>query len=158
MAGSLGESYSGTLGIAGTDSQDGADVLSDHFGGVGAGPGGTIVFRAEQGVDDPAVRSAMSELFARVRALEGTSTVISPYEPGGELRVAQQGEEVGLVAYANVSLAPGASATESKAVGAAIEDLIGGLELRSMDGLEVEVGGIWRRVGAASGSRSRSSF
>ena len=46
---------------------------------MGAGPGGTIVFRAEQGVDDPAVRSAMSELFARVGALEGTPTVISPY-------------------------------------------------------------------------------
>ena len=142
-SGSLGEAYSGTLGIAGTESQDGADVLAERFGGVGAGPGGTIVFRAEQGVDDPAVQSVLSELFARVRALEGTPTVISPYEPGGELRVAQQGEEAGLVAYANVSLAPGASATESKAMGAAIEDLIEELELQSMDGLEVEVGGIW---------------
>ena len=142
MAGSLGEAYSGTLGIAGTDSQDGADVLAEHFGGVGAGAGGTIVFRAEQGVDDPAVRSALGELFARVDALEGT-TVISPYGPGGELRIAQQGPQAGLIAYADVSLDPDASATEARDMGARIDGLVKELGLRSMEGLDVEVGGVW---------------
>ena len=142
VSGRLGEAYSGNLGIAGTDSQDGADVLAEHFGGVGAGPGGTIVFRAEQGVDHPDVRSALSGLFAEVDTLEGT-TVISPYGPGGELRIAQQGPEAGLVAYADVSLGPDASATEARAMGAAIEDLIEERELRSIAGLDVEVGGVW---------------
>ena len=142
VAGSLGEAYSGTLGIAGTDSQDGADVLSEHFGGVGAGAGGTIVFRAEQGVDDPAVRSALGELFARVDALEGT-TVISPYGPGGELRIAHHGPEAGLIAYADVSLDPDASATEARETGALIDGLVEELGLRSMEGLDVEVGGVW---------------
>ena len=123
VAGSLGEAYSGNLGIAGTESQDGADVLEERFGGVGAGPGGTIVFRAEQGVEDPAVRAALSELFAEVDALEGT-TVISPYGPLGAQRKAHHDGEDPLIAYADVSLAPDASATEAKEMGAAIDDLI----------------------------------
>ena len=139
----LGEAYSADLAIAGTESHDGNDVLRRHFSGAGAGPAGSIVFRAEQGVDDLEVRSAMSELFARVGDLEDTS-VVTPYDPlVGPLRIAQQGDHAGQVAYADVSLPAGTSATEAQATGAAIDDLIEELGLRSMEGLEVEVGGIW---------------
>ncbi|WP_419925614.1 MMPL family transporter [Candidatus Poriferisocius sp.] len=142
ISGSLGASYSGELAIAGTESHSGGEILKDHFGGVGAGPGGTVVFRAEQGIDDPAVLTALSELLARVDAIEGT-TVISPYGPGGQYRIAQQGGEAGLIAYADVSLPPGTSGTDAQEVGAEIEDLIEELDLRSMEGLDVEVGGVW---------------
>ena len=139
----LGEAYSGDLAIAGTESHDGNSTLERHFSGAGAGPAGTIVFRAEQGVDDPAVRAAMSELFARVGALEETS-VISPYTPlVGALRIAPAGPEAGRIAYADVSLPPGTSGTEAQDMGRTIEELIDELELRSIDGLQVEVGGVW---------------
>ena len=139
----LGEAYSGDLAIAGTESHDGNSTLERHFSGAGAGPAGTIVFRAEQGVDDPAVRAAMSELFARVGALEETS-VISPYTPlVGPLRIAPAGPEAGRIAYADVSLPPGTSGTEAQDMGRTIEGLIDELELRSIDGLQVEVGGVW---------------
>ena len=139
----LGEAYSGDLAIAGTESHDGNSTLERHFSGAGAGPAGTIVFRAEQGVDDPAVRAAMSELFARVGALEETS-VISPYTPlVGPLRIAPAGPEAGRIAYADVSLPPGTSGTEAQDMGRTIEELIDELELRSIDGLQVEVGGVW---------------
>ena len=141
----LGEAYSGDLAIAGTESHDGNGILATHFEGVGAGPGGTIVFRAEQGVDDPVVRSAMSELFNRVGALEGVS-IQSPYGqasllPG--LRTADEGPSSGRVAYADVSLPAGTSGTEAQDMGRTIEDLIEELELNSIEGLDVEVGGIW---------------
>ena len=135
---SLGEAYSADLAIEGTDSHAGAAILEDSFGGVGAGPGGTIVFRAEQGVEDPTVKSKMSRLIAAVDALEGT-TVISPYGPGGELRIS----ETERIAYADVSLPPSASASEAQALGAAIDELIEELELRSIEGVDVEVGGVW---------------
>ena len=139
----LGEAYSGDLAIVGTESHDGNSTLERHFSGAGAGPAGTIVFRAEQGVDDPAVRAAMSELFARVGALEETS-VISPYTPlVGALRIAPAGPEAGRIAYADVSLPPGTSGTEAQDMGRTIEGLIDELELRSIDGLQVEVGGVW---------------
>ena len=139
----LGEAYSGDLAIAGTESHDGNAILQQHFSGAGAGPAGTIVFRAEQGVDDPEVRSAMGELFSRVRTLEDTS-VITPYDPlVGPLRIAQDGPEAGRVAYADVSLPPGTSGTEAQDMGRTIEGLIEELDLNSIAGLEAEVGGIW---------------
>ena len=139
----LGEAYSGDLAIAGTESHDGNEILQQHFAGAGAGPAGTIVFRAEQGVDDPVVRSTMGELFARVEALEGTD-VITPYDPFvGPLRIAQDGPEAGRIAYADVSLEPGTSGTEAQDMGRTIEGLIEELELSSIEGLDVEVGGIW---------------
>jgi len=139
----LGEAYSGDLAIAGTESHDGNDILKRHFSGAGAGPAGTIVFRAEQGVDDPEVRSAMGELFARVKALDDTD-VITPYDPFvGALRIAQEGSEAGRIAYADVSLEPGTSGTEAQDMGRTIEGLIEELDLNSVEGLEVEVGGIW---------------
>ena len=137
----LGPAFSATLELGGTDSQDGADVLEAHFGGVGAGPSGQIVFRAEQGVDDPAVQSALSGLFVEVDALEG-ATVLSPYGPDGEPRIARHGPDAGLIADAEVSLDPGTSATEAQAMGVVIGDLIDELGLRSMERLDVEVGGI----------------
>ena len=139
----LGEAYSGDLAIAGTESHDGNDILKRHFSGAGAGPAGTIVFRAEQGVDDPEVRAAMGELFARVKALDDTD-VITPYDPFvGALRIAQEGSEAGRIAYADVSLEPGTSGTEAQDMGRTIEGLIEELDLNSVEGLEVEVGGIW---------------
>ncbi|MCY3619232.1 MAG: MMPL family transporter [Acidimicrobiaceae bacterium] len=143
VARNLGEAYSGDLAIAGTESHDGNDLLKRHFSGAGAGPGGTIVFRAEQGVDDPAVRAAMDDLFDRVRALEETS-LISPYDPlVGPLRIARDGPEAGRIAYADVSLEPGTSGTEAQDMGRTIEGLIEELDLHSIDGLDVQVGGIW---------------
>ena len=140
---SLGEAYSGDLAISGTESHDGNDILKRHFSGAGAGPAGTIVFRAAQGVDDPEVRSAMGELFARVKALEDTS-VITPYDPLiGPLRIAPEGPDAGRIAYADVSLPPGTSGTEAQDMGRTIEGLIEELDLNSIEGLEVEVGGIW---------------
>ena len=141
ISGGLGESFSATLGVAGTESQDGADILEDHFGGVGAGPGGQIVFRAEQGVYDQEVQAALTELFNAVDSLEGT-TVISPYGPGGEVRIARDGPNQGLTAYADVSLDPDASGSEAMEVGAEIADLIDDLGLRSIEGLDVEIGGV----------------
>ena len=139
----LGEAYSGDLAISGTESHDGNDILKRHFSGAGAGPAGTIVFRAEQGVDDPEVRSAMGELFARVKALEDTD-VITPYDPFvGALRIAREGNEAGRIAYADVSLPPGTSGTEAQDMGRTIEGLIEELDLNSIEGLDVEVGGIW---------------
>ena len=139
----LGEAYSGDLAISGTESHDGNAILQRHFSGAGAGPAGTIVFRADQGVDDPVVRSAMGELFARVRALEDTG-VITPYDPlVGPLRIAPDGPDAGRIAYADVSLPPGTSGTEAQDMGRTIEGLIEELDLNSIEGLEVEVGGIW---------------
>ena len=88
----------GASGAVGTDfredftgpdveSQTGFDILNEHFGGQGAGLTGTIVFRADQGVDDPEVRSAMEGFLAELAAHDDL-TVEGPYDEGGEFRTA----------------------------------------------------------------------
>ena len=141
-AGSLGAAYGGTPAAPDAESSLGADILDEHFGRIGAVISGRIVFRAEQGVDDPAVRAAMTELFERVEALEGV-TVGSPYAPNGGHRIAAQGPEAGRIAYADIDTGADTSAFEAEDIGHEIGHLIDQLGLRSMEGVQVEVGGAW---------------
>jgi putative drug exporter of the RND superfamily len=104
IAGGVGENYRQDFGLPGAESTAGFDILEAEFDGQGAGHVGTIVFRAEQGVDDPEVRSAMQALFDEVAGLEGVSRVESPYGPDGQRLIASQGDETGKIAYANVEL------------------------------------------------------
>ena len=50
------EAASATSSTPDVESKAGFDILDAEFGGQGTGQVGTIVFRAERGVDDPAVR------------------------------------------------------------------------------------------------------
>ena len=138
----LGSSYGGTPAAPDAESSLGADILDEHFGRLGAVVGGRIVFRAEQGVDDPAVRAALTELFERVEALEGV-TVGSPYAPNGGHRIAARGPEAGRIAYADVDPGADTTAFEAEDIGHDIGHLIDLLGLRSTDGVQVEVGGAW---------------
>ena len=65
MGGAFGQDFT----PSGFESTHGLDVLNEEIGGVGAGIPGSIVFRAEQGVDDPEVEDAMANLFATVQTI-----------------------------------------------------------------------------------------
>ena len=114
-AASIGAAYDASTDIPDSESADGFDVLEQYFAELGAGGGsGTIVFRADQGVDDPAVRAGMEELFATVNAgfpdengnpQHPGATVVSPYSEQGASQIAQQGPLAGQLAYAQVNLA-----------------------------------------------------
>ena len=138
----IGGAYSGTPAAPDAESSRGADILDAYFGRIGAVISGRIVFRADQGVDDPVVRAAMTELFERVEAIEGV-TVGSPYDPGGARRVAFEGPEAGLIAYADIDTSAGTSGSEAADIGVEINRVIEDMGLRSMDGVQVEVGGAW---------------
>ena len=142
VARGLGAAYGGAPNTRDSESSRGADILDAHFGRIGAAISGRIVFRAEQGVDDPAVRTAVTGLFESVDAIEGV-TVASPYDPDGGRRIAGQGPEAGRVAYADVETAEGTAANEAADIGTEIDRLIEASRLRSMPGVQVEVGGAW---------------
>ena len=55
VARGLGAAYGATPTAPDSESTRGADILGAHFGNLGATITGTIVFRAEQGVNDPPV-------------------------------------------------------------------------------------------------------
>ena len=131
-AGAIGPSYDAALDVPDSDSAVGFDVLEQHFPDLGAGGlSGTIVFRAEQGVDDPEVTAAMEQLFALMERgfpdVDGVpqhpgATVISPYSEQGQGQIARQGPLAGELAYAEVNLAADVDLTESTLLGETISE------------------------------------
>ena len=93
------------------------DILDAQFGGEGAGQIGTIVFRAEEGVNDPEVQQQMEAFFAEVAAIPGVVRVESPYVPGTRPQIALQGPEAGKIAFANVELPDNISFTRANEIG-----------------------------------------
>jgi RND superfamily putative drug exporter len=117
-----------------SDSKDGLDLLEDSFGGEGTGFSGSIVFRAEQGVDDPEVQGAMQGLFDEVDELPNVLTVVSPYDgEAGARQISEQGD----IAYATVEMPDDTTQPELIDIRDAIIE-----GTPDIDGLQVERGGI----------------
>lgn len=56
VSGAVGDGFRDEFSLPDVESKRGFDILDERFGGQGTGQAGTIVFGAEQGVNDPAVR------------------------------------------------------------------------------------------------------
>jgi RND superfamily putative drug exporter len=119
--------------LPGSESQDAFDLLSEQGFATRAGVPAQIVFTAPQGVDDPAIRQAMSDLFAEVEATVDAADVVSPFEPEGARQISADGT----IAYAEVNLAD-RSQEEYRAAGDQIVELRDAVQV---PGLQVELGG-----------------
>ncbi|MDQ4131680.1 MAG: MMPL family transporter [Actinomycetota bacterium] len=104
VSSAAGSGFRDEFTLPDVESKTGFDILDDRFGGQGTGQVGTIVYRAEQGVDDPAVRRAMQALFERVATIEDVVRVVSPYTEEGERQISSQGPNAGKIAYASVEM------------------------------------------------------
>jgi len=137
MATSVGNSFRDEFTLPDVESKTGFDILEENFGGQGTGLLGTIVFRAEQGVEDPTVREAMQELFDKAAAIEDVNRVQSPYTEEGARQIASNGPNAGKIAFANVELPEDT-------------DFARGFEIRKeilaqaprIEGLTIELGGV----------------
>jgi RND superfamily putative drug exporter len=94
------------------------------------------VFRAEQGVEDPAVRDAMEPFLDEVAGITNVQSVVSPYTPEGENQIAREGPEAGLIAYAEIEAPSDASFEETTEVGRQIR-----AATPDIDGVQIELGG-----------------
>jgi RND superfamily putative drug exporter len=137
--GIVGSDFNGDPEAPESESRDGFQVLEEHFDGLGAGPSGSIVFQADQGVDDPEVQAAMEELFTATDRIQFVD-VTSPYSPQGFGQIAQQGELAGKVAFARVELGEEVGYSDSGEIGVQILERAEELE-SEIDGLRIEVGG-----------------
>ncbi len=150
-AGAVGSRFDSSATVPGSGSAAGFAVLEEHFPDLGTGgQSGTIVFSTPAGIDDPAVRTAMEDLFARVDAgfpdADGVpqhpgATIVSPYSEQGQDQIARTGPLAGEVAYAQVNLAATVDDTESGLLGEAITE-----HAPEMAGLEVLPGGQYLTV------------
>ncbi|MDP1805347.1 MAG: MMPL family transporter, partial [Acidimicrobiales bacterium] len=136
VQGAVGTQFKDEFNLPDVESKQGFDILEEHFGGQGTGVAGSIVFRADQGVTDPAVRSAMEALFAKVDALENV-TVTSPYAPGGDRQIASPpSPQAGKIAYAELEMPADTSFDKTLEVSKEIT-----ASAPTIPGLQVEVGG-----------------
>jgi RND superfamily putative drug exporter len=137
VAGAVGEAYRQDFSLNGFESTDGFTLVEEEFDdGSGSPQYGQIVFEAPQGVTDPEVQAAMEALFADVAEIDDVTSVQSPYAPGGEFQVAQQGPAAGTIAYATVNLPEDIDFTRASEIGEEIKDLV-----PEEDGVRVELGG-----------------
>jgi RND superfamily putative drug exporter len=135
LSAATGSGFTTAFSLPNVESSRGFDIINEHFGGRGGGNGGTIVFRTEAGVDDPAVQSAMTTFLAKVEAIDPLS-VTSPYDPQGAPQVARQGAEAGKIAYATVEVPEDFSVEDSAAVKTKVQALA-----PEVPGLQIEYGG-----------------
>ena len=137
IASMLGAQFSDAVDIPNSDSGAGFSILEEHFGGVGAGAEGSIVFAADRPVTDRSVMEPMETLLRRVDAIQGV-TVRSPYAPGGENQIAPAGARSGRIAFAAVALDAEFDQTTASEVGVEILEVVRG---NPISGVQVEVGG-----------------
>jgi putative drug exporter of the RND superfamily len=127
----VGSAFQDEFTLPDVESRAGFDILEEHFGGQGTGVTGTIVFRADRGVRDPEIRTAMEGLFAKIDARDDV-TITSPYAEGGERQIAEDGR----IAYAGLEMPQDTSFDETLKVSQEIQAAV-----PPMAGLQVEVGG-----------------
>jgi RND superfamily putative drug exporter len=125
--------YKQDFSLPGADSTAGLDILKEQFGGLQAGQAGTIVFKADQGVNDPTVKAEMEQFFHEVLLIDGVSRVESPYAPGGQRFISQGGK----IAYAEVQFPEDIDFTELPEIKDKVLDAA-----PKIDGLQMELGGM----------------
>ena len=136
VAQGIGPNYRADFSLPGAESTDGFEILKEGFGGEGTGYSGSIVWRAEQGVDDPAVKSAMQTYLKDIAGIKGVSRVESPYDQGNEQQISSQGPNAGKVAYATVELPEDIDFPEATKISKKIKDSV-----PAVTGLRIERGG-----------------
>jgi putative drug exporter of the RND superfamily len=136
VMGAVGSGYRSDFTLPDVESKRGIDILDEQFGGQGAGQVGNIVFEADQGVDDPAVRRVMEPFLAEVAAIDGVQSLESPYAPGNERQIASEGDEAGRIAYAEFEAPSDATFEETVAIGDDIR-----AAMPSVEGVRIELGG-----------------
>jgi RND superfamily putative drug exporter len=132
----IGTDSSTEFALPNVESSRGIDILESDFGGMGAGESGSIVFRADQGVVDPAVRPEMERFLDDVAGIDGVRSVTSPYEEANAQQISPVGDNAGLIAYAPVELDEGTTFEEAQDIVKEIDEV-----RPEVDGLQIELGG-----------------
>ncbi|HEX9823951.1 MAG TPA: MMPL family transporter [Actinomycetota bacterium] len=127
-----GGEYTADFTLPGSESQEALDLLEERFP-ARSGDTATIVFRAEDGVNDPAVRTSMEDLFAEIGELPHVVAVVGPYGEEGARQVSPEGA----IAFAEVQFDLGTGEIPLEV----IQRLIQLGEEAASPGLQIEFGG-----------------
>ena len=125
--------YKTEFKLPGSESQQAVDLLKERGVNERTGFFGQVVIRAEQGVDDPAVREAMEAFFTDIESSVEGVDVVSPYDPQNAHQISADGS----IAFAEINFA---DRLNEEYVDDA--DIIKDLRKEiNVEGLQVELGG-----------------
>jgi putative drug exporter of the RND superfamily len=133
LSGAVGGENKTEFALPGSESQEAIDLLEERGVTERTGFQGQIVFRADQGVNDPAVRRTIEDFFARVGETLDGEQIVSPYDAQNAHQISRDGT----IAYAEVNLSDRDNeqyVADGKAVRALREQI-------DHPGLQVELGG-----------------
>ncbi|HEX5142151.1 MAG TPA: MMPL family transporter, partial [Dehalococcoidia bacterium] len=95
----FGGEYRTEFKLPGSESQAAVDLLEARGVSERTGFTGQVVFQADQGVNDPAVRQAVEQFFSDVQSnVEGVE-IVSPYDPANSHQISADGK----IAYAEMN-------------------------------------------------------
>jgi len=132
IAAAAGSDFTEEFSLPSSDSKDALDLLENRFPAQ-AGDSVQIVYKAESGVEAPAVKREMEAVFTKVEGFPHVSEVASPYEKGGAGAVSDDGE----IAYATAQF----NVTTDKLNDDEVKEIMDTARDAGGDGLQVEVGG-----------------
>jgi RND superfamily putative drug exporter len=136
ILGSVGSAYRADFNLPNVESRQGLDVLKKDFGGQGTGESGTVVFRADAGVNDPSVRGVMEPFLGQVAGVTGVSRVVSPYSEDGSNQISDSPDHQSDIGYATVELDPDVTFENAQAITKDIKAV-----MPHQAGLQIELGG-----------------
>ena len=143
---SVGSSYQDSFSLNGTQSFDALNLLQ-KVAPKASGDREQIVVAVKQGkLTDPAVRTQVEAMLAKVSALTDVASIASPYGPNGAAQISKSGQ----IAFANVVL----TKQGEKVSIAEGKRFVKTAQTGAKNGLEVEVQG---QVAKAAGQKSVSS-
>jgi RND superfamily putative drug exporter len=132
ISGAVGADFSEEFKLPASDSKEAFDLLETRFPAQ-SGETSTIVFKADAGVESPAVEKKMKAVFAEIAKFPHVSEVASPYKEGGAAAVSDDGK----IAYATIQLdVPNNKLDKEKT-----REIIAIAKGAGGNGLEVQLGG-----------------
>ncbi len=147
ISGSVGADFTEEFKLPASDSKEAFDLLESKFPAQ-SGDAAQIVFKAEGGVEAPAVKKKMEAAFTKIEGFPHVSEVASPYKQGGAAAISKNGE----IAYATIQF----DAAGNKLDKEKTREIIAIAEKPSSEGLQVELGG--NLIAEAEQEEGDSSF
>jgi putative drug exporter of the RND superfamily len=105
-SGAVGTNYRTDFRLPDSESKNGFAILNDEYGGAG-GFGGTFVYKADKGIDDPEVKAAIEKMIEESTKIAGVASITSPYSEEGASQRSVAGPLAGKVAFARVQMKDG---------------------------------------------------
>jgi RND superfamily putative drug exporter len=132
IAGSVGADFHEEFKLPASDSKQAFELLEHKFPQQ-SGEAAQIVFKADGGVESPAVQRKMEGVFAQVEKFPHVSEVASPYVKGGAAAISEDGK----IAYATIQYdVPNNKLDKEKT-----REIISIAQGAAGNGLEVQLGG-----------------